>query len=200
MILIPEIEKVLILTPRAASTSLKNAVLNKYPESVLIYRHMEADGVPHGYDAWEKIGVIRHPLQRLWSLYKYLKKFTGDYCPEYIKKMNKCVEGIDFSDWVVSNKVVFTSPYGENGKYHAKYTINHSLPENIKSQYLYLRPDLGTKIFRFDRLYSLANYIGVDLEQLNASKKKPFPEVNQQADEHIKNIFSWDLDYFRYSE
>ncbi|MBL3684559.1 hypothetical protein F2981_16960 [Sinorhizobium meliloti] len=46
--------------------------VEKYPRSTLIYRHMEADGVPAGYDRWRKVGVVRHPVERLWSLYKFL--------------------------------------------------------------------------------------------------------------------------------
>jgi len=73
MLLIPEIETVVILVPRAGSTSIKRAVLAKYPEAMMIYRHMEADGVPFGYDRWRKIGVVHNPIDRLCSLYKYLK-------------------------------------------------------------------------------------------------------------------------------
>lgn len=195
MIIIPELEKVLILVPRAGSTSLKAAVLERYPEAMLIYRHMEADGVPHGYDRWEKLGVIRHPIQRLWSLFKYLKTFDGDYCPEYIERMNRSVEGIDFSSWIINNQTVFTSPYG-NYKYYPKYTVNHCLPENRKSQFFYLRPDLGTKIFRFDNLNGLASYLDIDLKSSNGSQVMPFPKVADEAYDHMSKFFPWDYAYF----
>lgn len=72
MILIPNLKVVLILVPRTGSGSLKRAVLNQYPDALLLYRHMEADGVPQGYDRWQKVGVLRNPQDRLWSLYKFL--------------------------------------------------------------------------------------------------------------------------------
>lgn len=50
MILIPEIQTVVILVPRTGSGSLRRAVAAKYPQSILLYRHMEADGVPAGHD------------------------------------------------------------------------------------------------------------------------------------------------------
>lgn len=195
MIIIPELEKVLILVPRAGSSSLKEAVLNRYPKAMMIYRHMEACGIPKGYERWSKVGVIRHPLQRLFSLYKYLQDFDGDYCPEYIERMNKSVKDIEFSDWIVNNEVQFTNPYSSK-KYYPEYSVNHYLPENKKSQHYYLRPDLGTEIFRFDCLGSLAKTLDIDLGSLNGSKRKPFPVISLLAHKHMANFFSWDYRYF----
>jgi hypothetical protein len=45
VILIPEIETIVLLVPRTGSGSLRKAIAAKYPKSVLLYRHMEADGV-----------------------------------------------------------------------------------------------------------------------------------------------------------
>ena len=73
MILIPEIETIVILVPRTGSGSLKRAILKTYSKAHVLYRHMEADGVPHGYDRWRRVGVARNPLDRLWSLYKFCK-------------------------------------------------------------------------------------------------------------------------------
>lgn len=50
MILIPELETVVILVPRTGSGSLRRAIAEAYPSSMLVYRHMEADGIPAGYD------------------------------------------------------------------------------------------------------------------------------------------------------
>lgn len=195
MILIPELKTVLILVPKTGSSSLKNAVLSKYPESMLIYRHMEACGIPQGYDMWDKVGIVRHPLERLWSLYKYLMNFGGDYDPAYIERMNCSVNNIDFSQWILKNQTVFSSPYGgKHGEFHTKYTVRHSLPENRKSQYLYLRPDLGTKIYKFNQIEDLAKKLDVKLDRVNETPKTIMPVLSNEAREHMKNIFSWDYE------
>ena len=92
MILIPEIETVVILVPRTGTTSLIKAIKERYPEAIRLYRHMEADGIPAGYDAWDKVGVARDPVERLWSLYKYLQTFGGPYPAEYIAKQRESVQ------------------------------------------------------------------------------------------------------------
>ena len=61
MLLIPEIETVVVLVPRTGSGTLRRAIVQAYPKAMLIYRHMEADGVPAGYDRWSKVGVVRDP-------------------------------------------------------------------------------------------------------------------------------------------
>ena len=63
MILIPEKQVVLILVPRTGSGTLKRAVKARYPKSILLYRHMEADGGPAGYDRWQKIGIVRQTVE-----------------------------------------------------------------------------------------------------------------------------------------
>jgi hypothetical protein len=196
MIIIPEIEKVLILVPRVASTALKIAVLEKYKESILIYRHMEADGVPKGYDRWEKIGVVRDPIDRLWSLYSFLKNFDGPYEKEHIAQQRSCIAGKSFSDWILTNKTVFTNPYDAGGslKFYPRYTVGHSLPENRKSQFLYLRPDLGTKIFKYSRLDDLLKELNIDsITPINGSGKGVMPKLTKAAEIHIDNFFKWDL-------
>ena len=72
----------------------------------MLYRHMEADGVPHGYDRWRKVGVVRNPVDRLWSLYKYLQRFGLDWCAEhdetYTARMRASVEQ-PFEQWLIGN-------------------------------------------------------------------------------------------------
>jgi len=198
MILIPELKKILILIPRTGSTSLKTAVLEKYKKSICLYRHMEADGVPYGYDRWEKIGVVRDPVIRLWSLYKFLKTINGDYHPPYIDAMNDSVRDITFSEWIIKNKTVFTNPYDSGGsdKYFPYYSVLHSLPENRKSQFIYLRPDLGTKVFKYENLDMLALNLSIDIKRLNETPSDPVPCLSDEALDHISRFFSWDISVF----
>jgi hypothetical protein len=195
MLIIPEIETVLILVPRTGSSSLRRAVQDKYPQAMQIYRHMEADGIPRGYDRWRVVGIVRHPLDRLWSLYKFLQKFGGDqHDPEFVSAMKRCVEK-PFDEWIVENETVFTSPYDRAGfgRYYPQFTVNHALPENRKSQFVYLRPDLGTEVFRFEEISKLALALRIDLGRENRTSDAEPPQLSVAARDHIKREFAWDL-------
>lgn len=192
MILIPEIQKIIIMVPRTGTGSIKKAVAERYPLAIFLYRHMEADGVPAGYDRWEKIGVVRSPLARMKSLYKFLKNFSGNYNQGYIDKMRKSVDR-DFSDWLINNEVVFTSPYDSEGlgRFWPYYNVNHCLPENAKSQFIYLRPDLGTRIFDFNELDFLANFLDIKLQKCNETEDLQI-NVSDEALEYASRVFSWE--------
>ena len=194
MILIPEIETVVVLVPRTGSSSLRRAVADAYPRSMLIYRHMEADGVPHGYDRWRKVGVVRHPTERLWSLYKFLRDFDGSHDPAYIKSMRSSVR-MPFSDWLLSNQTPFTTPYDSAGlgRFFPNYTVRHPLPENRKSQFMYLRPDLGTSIYQFTDLEEFGSALGVQLGRHNRTSDDEAPELSFEAEAHMQRWFSWDF-------
>lgn len=200
MLLIPEIETVVILVPRAGSTSIKNAVMAKYPKAMLLYRHMEADGVPHGYDRWKRVGVVRSPLYRLWSLYKYMRdmKQAPNWVAGYADRMNRAA-AVPFDQWLVNNTNVFTDPYvagaGHPG-YWPRYAVMHPIPENRKSQFLYLRPDLGTKIYKYQDIDSLAYDLGLghDLPRENGTVSERMPKsIGEEAEAHVRLHFGWDL-------
>lgn len=200
MIIIPEIESILILVPRTGSHSLKHAVAEKYPRSFLLYRHMEADGVPAGFDRYKKIGVVRHPVDRLWSLYNYLKIFggksrlPGEWEDRYVEIQRRSVDRC-FSEWITDNEIVFTSPYSRDKPewFQPYFTVKHCLPENRKSQFIYLRPDLGTKIFGFNDIRNLHSHLGVRPKVSNHAPRQTIPELSEAAQLHIQDHFSWDM-------
>jgi hypothetical protein len=197
MIIIPELEMVVLLVPRTGTRALKNAILERYEQSMLLYRHMEADGVPQGYDRWQKVGVVRDPVARLWSLYKYLDRFGLDWCAEhdrtYTAKMRASVER-PFEEWLLTNETVFTSPYDSAGlgRFFPAYTCRHPLPENRKSQYIYLRPDLGTLIYRYDEVRTLFEALDVDPGRQNGTRDDPPPQLSAEGQAYIDRWFSWD--------
>ncbi|HEV2747730.1 MAG TPA: hypothetical protein VGW34_10595 [Allosphingosinicella sp.] len=203
MIIVPEIETVVILVPRTGTRSLKLAVAAAYPRSMMIYRHMEADGVPLGYDRWRRVGVVRDPVDRLWSLYKFVQIMRGErdglgkWEPAYVEAQRRSVE-LPFSDWLTDNQTVFTSPYDSAGmnRFWPGYTVRHPLPETRKSQFLYLRPDLGTRIYRFDELEQLGSALGVDLGHHHKTDGAP-PQLSAAAVEHVQRYFAWDLEQSR---
>ncbi|MCC2615973.1 sulfotransferase family protein [Aestuariibacter halophilus] len=195
MVIIPERKTVLLLVPKAASKSLKAAVLARYPSAFMLYRHMEADGIPKGYDTWTKIGVIRNPIDRLWSLFNFLKTLSGPYDADYIERMRHSVANVSFSDWVLGNNEVFTSPYAV-GSVQPEYMVNHAIPENRKSQHFYLRPDLGTKVYPFERLGQLSRDLDlVSVPHINRAPKANSYDLTFEAQQHIQKYFAWDFEY-----
>lgn len=203
MIIIPEIKTVVILVPRTGTGALRRAVAEQYPEAMLIYRHMEADGVPLGYDRWPRVGVLRHPLDRLWSLYHFLRTF-GDtehqrrHDAAYIKAMRAQV-AISFEEWVLYNQTIFTGPYDSSGRgrFFPHYTVRHPLPENRKSQFLYLRPDLGTTIYAYENVGQLHERLNIKPARHNASNGPPPPligDLSAGVRNHIETWFAWDLE------
>jgi hypothetical protein len=204
LIIIPEIETVIILVPRTGTKSLKKAISNRYASAMPIYRHMEADGIPDGYERWRKIGIVRDPLERLWSLYKYLQTFDGPYPREYIAEQRDSV-AMPFSTWLVINRLPFTQPYDSSGrgKFFPGYNVRHNLPENRKSQHVYLRPDLGTQVFQFSDLQKFGEEVlKLHLPHINASTDFPLPYVNgitalgdedRRIIEYMLRWFAWDI-------
>lgn len=197
MILIPEIETVVILVPRTGSGSLRRAIAARYPRSVLLYRHMEADGVPFGYDRWRRVGVVRDPFDRLWSLYNFLQRFDHPASPDYSAVLRQSVAR-PFNEWIVENRVPFTDAHDSSGmgRYFPEFSVRHALPENRKSQFVYLRPDLGTNVFRFDQMAALYESLGLTMahERHNVTDAGPLPALTEAAFHHVNRFFRWDLD------
>lgn len=212
MILIPELKTVVILVPRTGSGSLYRAILDKYPRAMMPYRHMEADGVPHGYDRWPKIGVLRHPLERLWSLYNFIARMGSNrslntrfavdkHRDQYVERLRRSVTA-PFAHWVVNNEVVFTDPYNGSGglEYWPEYTVLHARPETKKSQFIYLRPDLGTEIFSFNRLHDIEGRLDIKLDQHNATdsqaRLRALGQLPGTLRDHMQSYFAWDYQMY----
>jgi hypothetical protein len=201
MIIVPELETVVILPPRTGSGSLKEALLATYPKAVMLYRHMEADGVPIGYDRWRKVGVVRNPIDRLHSMYRFIK-FSGggsyaDY-PELWKRLQKSVAG-EFEDWLLNNEMVFTQGHDSagRGRYWPQFSTIHSLPENRKSQFIYLRPDLGTELLKFGDWGAIEGRLGVQLGHKNGTGSYERPHLSPEAMRHIVAFHRWDVEASR---
>ncbi len=144
--------------------------------------------------------MIRHPLERLWSLYKYIKDRTSDPDDKHHQSwrdMNRIKPDMDFSNWILFNESIFTMAHFPDGTF-AKYTTSVPLPETKKSQWHTLRPDLSTDIFKFgNENLDLEIILDIKLEHKNGTISSPVPPISDKAIEHIRKHFKWDLTYFK---
>ena len=63
----------------------------------------------------------------------------------------------------------------------------------MKSQYVYVRPDLGTVIYKYEDVDKLAESLGVELGQHNVTTEEKPPELSVDAALHVHNYFAWDF-------
>lgn len=196
MLILPEIETVIILTPRCASRAIIEAARRRYPKAMLLYRHMEADGVPFGYDRWRRVGLVRDPVDRLWSLYSAIRIGWRSNDPVHARLLTEAAH--DFDHWLLHNEIALTEPFsrGRSKPYFPEYAVRHRLPENRKSQFVYLRPDLGTDIFKYSHIQKFEFAVGLRLERgVNAGPARAkAPSLSPDAEEHFRKIFAWDLE------
>jgi hypothetical protein len=199
MIIIPEIQTVVLTPPRTGSTSLLRAAQATYPHTMSLYRHMEADGVPHGYDRWRKVGLVRHPHTRLWSLYNYMRNPPPTTPKPWAQLMREDTE-TSFELWMCGRLTPFTHPYWLHSGIGVdpRYQVLHPLPEQRKSLAITLRPDLGTEIFIWERdgLQEMAFTLGLTLTPCNASTTEPAPELSRTAKNHLGVWFGWEFNRF----
>lgn len=202
MLIVPELQKVFILVPRTGTGTLYRELQRVYPKAMLIYRHMEADGCPRGYDRWERVGFVRHPVMRLWSLYRFLRAFGGgaqvqggsaSLDAQRIRKQASC----SFEDWLLNNVEPFTTPQSLNGdgSYWPVLSRINPTPENKISQYDYLRPDLGTTVLKFEDLVTHMAEWGLNPGiRKNSSNGEPLAALSDAAWGHVTNYCAWDLE------
>lgn len=203
MILVPELQTVVILNPRTGSGSLYRAVLAKYPRAMMLYRHMEASMIPFGYENWAKVGVVRHPAQRIWSLYNYMKKVsTADYINPYYRAQLVKATSVDFDTFITENLFLFPIPMNDASTlvYDPFRCCTNQFSENRKSQHWWLRPNLGTQVYRYESgLDMLACHLGIKLGHENASDKEPMPPLSVKAQEWFHTVNRWELDVLEYA-
>lgn len=196
MLIIPEKELVVILVPRTGTNYIKNAVRKRYPKAFMPYRHMEADGVPFGYDRWRRIGVLRRPVERLFSLYKFLRAYdvsaTDPHKQPHMRRLKTEASG-SFSDWLVNGETPIATANGIDGSYHPGSATKHPYPEQLKSSHVYLRPDLGTEIIGYSDIGSLINLLDIPYGRTHRTEACPTPKLSTEADQIIHDFHSWDI-------
>jgi hypothetical protein len=201
VIIVPELQKVFILVPRTGSGTLYRELRRVYPKSMLLYRHMERDGCPRGYDRWEHVGFVRHPLLRLWSLYTFMQNFAGGAqvqggAASADAKRARDQVSRPFVEWVLLNREPWTVPYdiGGHGAWWPVLDRTNGLAENMRSQWTYLRPDLGTKVLKFEDLRRYMLDWGLDASRNVNMTVKPAPQITKAVNDHIARVCAWDLE------
>lgn len=199
MLIIPELECVVLQPPRTGSTSLRDAVLERFPLAFTPYRHMERDGIPEGYDSWDVICVVRHPAARLASLYRYMKKFssTSHSVSEAWKvRMSQDVDR-PFSDWLTGSDEVFTDPIDQDGTYIPRYAVRHPMPITRKSQWFWARPDLGpVELLRLEDRPAIEARLGVEMQRVNESRACAVTDTCAAVEAHLAHHHAWDLAHY----
>lgn len=199
MLIVPEIQTVFILTPRTGSGTLYRAAREKYPRSMLLYRHMEADGCPQGYDMWRRVGFVRHPTVRLWSLYNFMKTWDRSGLMTHSTEEQKRVYAQvarPFEDWLINNTETWTAPrcLSGTGSEWPQLARRDPAPENKRSQFSYLRPDLGVTIHKYEDIADVFPTYGLPTDSRHNKSEKPvMPALSPAAQAHIETFCAWDL-------
>lgn len=196
MLIIPELETVVLQPPRTASTSIRSAVMKAYPKTFSPYRHMERDGIPKGYDRWQIVGIIRHPFDRLASLYRYMRRYQGNGTTAsdvWIAQMCKDADR-PFAEWLLESKEMFTDPFDQKGRYFPKYEVMHKAPITRRSQRLWHRPDLGpVDLLKMENPEAIEDRLKIRLPHLNAAQDTNPVSRTSAIDDFLAQHHGWDL-------
>lgn len=135
MLIIPELQKVVIMPPRSGSTALKEAILNTYEHAYSPYRHGEWDMLVYIADKeprvrlWDVVYMLRNPMERMISLWNYMQDVSPERNPkapqEWIDRV-KSDASVPFGWWLRTSTELFnesrTSPIDKSPRsYYCTY-------------------------------------------------------------------------------
>lgn len=199
MLIIPEIKCVILQPPRTGSTSMRDAVLARYPLAFTPYRHMERDGIPAGYETFSILCAVRHPHQRLASLYRYMKKFsstTARVSQEWRDRMSSDVSR-PFADWLAQSQEVFTDPVDHDGTFIPRYLVSQTMPIARKSQWFWARPDMGpVELLKLEDTKATELRLDLKLDHANQSQVRAEAPLCAAARRHLEQHHKWDLEIY----
>jgi len=213
VIIVPELETVVLLNPRTGTGSLYRALLAKYDRAFMLYRHMEAEGVPRGYDRWRKVGVVRHPVDRIYSLYLFLKgkhlyQQDLNVDPRQLEWIRRSVD-CSFEDYLLYNETMYPTGHicQQSMLFSPIRTVALGIAYNRVSQFQFLRPDLGTYTYGYETSYgNLLTDLGLGKKldyRCNATLFRELgiatPKLTPDAVRYCQRVFDWELQNFNYS-
>lgn len=199
MIIIPERELVIITPPRTGSTALLDAVRRKYPLAMSPYRHMEAVGIPQGYEQWEVFCVVRDPVKRMWSLYKYLSSVHawGLGASEWHRAMQ--TNGATFEDWLLTGETFFGNPTWLGIPYNPRQIVRFVMPEQRKTQGWYAGDRAkGLRVESEEFSTFCHTRLGLELIRMNDTAPSSVPELTPRMVAHMRKYFLWEGEAYGY--
>lgn len=193
MIIIPEIETVFLHPPRTGAQAVKKGIKERYRGAFEITKHLEACSIPEEFSTYTKMGILRNPLDRLFSLYKHYK-LEGAWDGPFNEEL-RANSVLPFDEWILKNNHIFAKPEVAD-KTYPKYLTIHKLPENRKSQYFYLRPDLGTIVIPYEHIQEIENGLDIKITSTTNSTRdvppRKTPLIGGDALLHMQTFFHWD--------
>lgn len=194
MLIIPEKRAIIILPPRTGSSTIHNAVREACPFSFMLYRHAERDAIPPGFEDFHVFGFVREPLARMWSLYKFLcildPLTSATWAQEEVMRLLESVQGKTFEEWLLTNE----EPFLPAGTGHPGLYQLHYKPETHKSQYEYLRPDLGTAVLPYSHLGEwLRHHQLPELHENKTTDTLKMPAMTPAIAKHLEQFMEWEL-------
>lgn len=211
MIIIPEISAIYVRVPGNEDGSFSQAILNRYSQARILYNQMEVDGIPIEYKHFEKFGIVRDPIERLWNFYNDHKYKEATPFSQTI--YGPGVKDYDFETWVLLSTACFgaeTHPRKtrEGNTLYEPNAIIHHIPENQKSQYFYLMPTSGASyqsdeaaapanneigLFPHSHIQNFAQAMGIKELVCQENRYGPAPEIHAELTRlAFQKFFAWD--------
>lgn len=187
MLIIPELKKVVITPPRSGSTALRAAVKQKYEHASSPFRHGEVAMMQHVpglvsrflREEWSIIYMLRHPTQRLISLWRYMHDVS------YTRNARAPKEWVDrvrndanrpFNDWVQNSTELFneSSALPNDGSPESNYCTHFQVPAARKSakEFLATAPMRSVQLLRFADHAEYMAVLGVDIRHVTEARNE----------------------------
>jgi hypothetical protein len=180
MIVIPELQKVVIMPPRSGSTALKAALLGTYPLAYAPYRHGEWMMVNHLRDSsvartYTAVYPLRDPLQRMISLWRYMQDVSPQRNPrapqEWIDRV-RADASRTFTHWLHTSNELFNESRASpnDGSPESYYCTWFSVPAARKDARYFLQDCPAFEMLRFGDVRDYKSMLGIEIPALdNAS-------------------------------
>lgn len=171
MIAVPELKTIFITPPRTASSSLREELPKSFPKTSIISCHGEFNLIPSCFSDYKVVGVVRDPIERLNSLYNFIKNVDENrFLAGHIGALKEEQASLTFVEWLFYSKVPFTLPLLDD-QFNPRYNVHNILPESQKTYEMYFGKN--SEYIMFD---SLTEQLG--LRKSNSSGTKSLSWFN----------------------
>jgi hypothetical protein len=179
---------VFIRTPRTGSGSIKTALL-KISGSEEIGHHREACTIPDACLGYRVFGLVRNPIDRLHSIWRYTRHVMAMRSPH--RQALRDEAQVDFDTWLRTATLSFTGGDNKGTCYETALEIQEI--DGGQGSYLLSHPRIRPAIFRFEdfanTLIAIADIIGEELwieQRKNVAPHEPVPPISASALDRIR--------------